>query len=410
MAELGRGSSGSSEGESSPPKEVGVRKPKLLVALNYYYPYVSGISEYARLMAGVLVDDFEITILTGKHSAELSDEIRIDDVRVFRAPLWFKLHKGYVSISFVKHFMSLAREADLICLHLPMLEGGLLAHLGVRHAPIVNVYHCDAVSVGGLVDAFAVRSVLWSARLAMGVADGLIVLTQDYARQSVVLKAFADLGVEAPLVKMEGRGLTLRSETAGNLRIGFVGRFVREKGIDVILQAIRPLIQRRPSTVFVFVGGTEDVAGGSLYNGVARELAELSEHVDMRGRLSEDELWEFYNEIDILLLPSVNSYEAFGLVQIEAMLAGALVVASDLPGVRVPIQLTGNGMLVQSRSAESLILGVQQCIELRSTRSREEVRARALQFFSNQAARKKMLQAFGEARTRWLSVARGSRQ
>ena len=57
---------------------------------------------------------------------------------------------------------------------------------------------------------------------------------------------------------------------------------------------------------------------------------------------SDDELWKLYNKLDVLLLPSVNSYEAFGLVQIEAMLAGALVVASYMRGVRIPIGVTGN--------------------------------------------------------------------
>ena len=45
----------------------------------------------------------------------------------------------------------------------------------------------------------------------------------------------------------------------------------------------------------------------------------------------------YSNEIHILLLPSTNSFEAFGLVQLEAMNFGKLVIASDISGVRVPI-------------------------------------------------------------------------
>jgi len=45
----------------------------------------------------------------------------------------------------------------------------------------------------------------------------------------------------------------------------------------------------------------------------------------------------FYPNIDVLVLPSLNSTEAFGLVQIEAMMNDVPCVASDLPGVRQPV-------------------------------------------------------------------------
>jgi glycosyltransferase involved in cell wall biosynthesis len=47
----------------------------------------------------------------------------------------------------------------------------------------------------------------------------------------------------------------------------------------------------------------------------------------------------FYPNLDVLVVPSLNSTEAFGLVQIEAMLNGVPCVASALPGVRMPVQM-----------------------------------------------------------------------
>jgi glycosyltransferase involved in cell wall biosynthesis len=48
----------------------------------------------------------------------------------------------------------------------------------------------------------------------------------------------------------------------------------------------------------------------------------------------------------VLTVPSLNSTEAFGLVQIEAMLNNVPSIASALPGVRRPVQLTGMGQVV----------------------------------------------------------------
>jgi glycosyltransferase involved in cell wall biosynthesis len=48
----------------------------------------------------------------------------------------------------------------------------------------------------------------------------------------------------------------------------------------------------------------------------------------------------------VLVVPSLNSTEAFGLVQIEAMMNGTPSIASALPGVRRPAQMTGMGKVV----------------------------------------------------------------
>ena len=51
----------------------------------------------------------------------------------------------------------------------------------------------------------------------------------------------------------------------------------------------------------------------------------------------------FYAACDVLVVPSLNSTESFGLVQVEAMLCGTPSIASNLPGVRQPPLMTGMG-------------------------------------------------------------------
>lgn len=110
-------------------------------------------------------------------------------------------------------------------------------------------------------------------------------------------------------------------------------------------------------------------------------ITSLGDAVDVRGRVSEEELRAFYAQLDVLVLPSVNRYEAFGMVQLEAMQSGARVLASNLPGVRTIVQNTGNGEVVPIGDAAALADAMQRLIDSRSAVTRAEVRARALQTY-----------------------------
>ncbi len=54
--------------------------------------------------------------------------------------------------------------------------------------------------------------------------------------------------------------------------------------------------------------------------------------------MPEERLGDFYASLDVFTLPSVNAFEAFGIVQAVAMLAGVPVLSSDIPGVRQPVE------------------------------------------------------------------------
>jgi glycosyltransferase involved in cell wall biosynthesis len=67
------------------------------------------------------------------------------------------------------------------------------------------------------------------------------------------------------------------------------------------------------------------------------------DHYHLLGNIEGAELSAFYNCLDCLCVPSLNSTESFGLVQIEAMQNGVPVAACALPGVRQPVTMTGMG-------------------------------------------------------------------
>jgi glycosyltransferase involved in cell wall biosynthesis len=77
------------------------------------------------------------------------------------------------------------------------------------------------------------------------------------------------------------------------------------------------------------------------------------------GVLTPSQMAAFFPNLDVIVVPSLNSTESFGLVQVEAMLCGTPSIASDLPGVRQPVLQTGMGEIVPigdgSALAEAII-------------------------------------------------------
>jgi glycosyltransferase involved in cell wall biosynthesis len=83
-----------------------------------------------------------------------------------------------------------------------------------------------------------------------------------------------------------------------------------------------------------------------------------AEHWDFVGVLAQRQMPAFFAACDVLVVPSLNSTESFGLVQVEAMLCGTPSIASDLPGVRQPPRMTGMGEVVPVGDPEALAAAI----------------------------------------------------
>src|SRR6185295_9463262 len=117
----------------------------------------------------------------------------------------------------------------------------------------------------------------------------------------------------------------------------FVGRFAAEKGLPHLLDALPAIRRRFPEATLVLAGEKERVPGEDVGARLAPLLSDPASGVVATGSLPAEHLADLFSAADVLVLPSTNSTESFGMVQVEAMLTGVPVVASDLPGVRQPV-------------------------------------------------------------------------
>ena len=138
------------------------------------------------------------------------------------------------------------------------------------------------------------------------------------------------------------------------------------------------ILQRWPNARVLFAGQYLDVLGEDAYRERLKgPIASLGPHWEFLGVLTPDELSAFFGACDVQVVPSLNSTESFGLVQVEAMLCGTPVVASNLPGVRQPVKMTGMGEVVEPGSADALAAGIEKVLSNREAyvRPRAEIKA-----------------------------------
>jgi len=117
-----------------------------------------------------------------------------------------------------------------------------------------------------------------------------------------------------------------RAREAGRLRLLFVGHLVQRKGVHVLLAALHSLVAGGMDVELTVVGT------GAEKSRLRKQAASLrlAPRVTFAGGLPHDEVIGYYDECDIVVLPSFA--ESFGVVVIEALAAGKPVVATRCGG------------------------------------------------------------------------------
>ncbi len=340
---------------------------KILIALTYYSPYISGLTIYAERIARAWAKGgHEVVVLTSRHSPELPEEEILDGVRVVRAPILLRISKGAVMPAFWAKAVRLVEWADVVNPHLPQFDAAWVAWLGKRKGKFtVLTYHCDLMMPPGLVNRIANRFVLWMNDLAGRFCGRIVAYTEDYAEHSLFLPKFSGKvsiiqpPVELPEVSEAEVDAFREAVQAGNNSpiIGMACRFAADKGVEVLLDALPKILERYPSACVYFAGPYENVLGErAYYDRLKPRLQQFIEsgHWKFLGSLSPVEMTKFYRTIDLLTMPSLNRTDAFGLVQIEAMMNGKPSVAANLPGIRIPAQRHAMGRIFPIGDSEAL--------------------------------------------------------
>lgn len=340
---------------------------KILTVLTYYRPHTSGLTIYAERLARAFVKrGHEVTVMTMQYDPSLPREEMMDGVKVIRVPVLFRISKGVIAPTFGFVATKLVWQHDVIQMHLPQFDAPGVALRGrIFGKPAVLTYHCDLFLPPGLFNRIVNTVVDFMNDAAGMLSNHIVTYTQDYADNSPYLSRYASkLTPILPPVEMPsplpGAIQAFAKEHHLDERrpvIGMVTRFASEKGVEVLLDALPTILKKYPNTQVLYAGQHQNVMGEQAY--FDRLIPKIREyevqgHWKFLGNLDPVQLSAMYPNLDVLTVPSLNSTEAFGLVQIEAMMNGVPSVASALPGVRQPVFMHGMGRVAKIGDSTSL--------------------------------------------------------
>ncbi len=256
---------------------------------------------------------------------------------------------GPIAFSRVRHWIAQG-EFDLLHLHEPAIPSISLLACFAAEGPLVGTFHASAKKQKAI---FAIGPILepviekLTARIAVSEA-ARETLTEHLETDAVVVPN----GIYA---RRLANG-ALNPQWSGN-SIGFIGRFQEpRKGLSILVSALPQIIREVPD-VRVIVAGPGDAA---------EFLQDVPPHLHDRfsflGRITEQEKADFLHSIGVYVAPNTGG-ESFGIILAEALAAGAVVVASDIPAFKALLGNGAYGSLFSSEDASSLANSISSLLQ-----------------------------------------------
>lgn len=347
---------------------------RVLIALTYYRPHYSGLTIYVERLARALGEmGHHVTILTSRFDPRLPAYEKLDGVEIFRPWVLMRISKGVIMPGLPFLALREIRKADVINVHLPQLDAVFISvATRLLGKPVVMTYHCDLHLPPGFVHRAANAASTLANQVTARAASTIVTNTRDYAENSALLRHhLAKVEVIPPSVQLVA--ITPPQLDAfrrkhqiepGQQVIGMLARLASEKGVEYLVEAMPAVMRRYPRARVLYVGQYENVLGEeAYYHRLLPKIEQLGSHWKFLGIVPDEEVAAFFQVCDVTVLPSLNSTESFGMVQIESMVSGTPVVATDLPGVRQPVNMTGMGIVVAPADPQALSSAILEILE-----------------------------------------------
>ena len=345
---------------------------KVLIITDFFYPHWTGISKSIHYLTQALKSEFEFCVLTVKYDRDLLDEEQVDDVEIVRKSYLFRFSRARYSLSLLFKMLGMVTKYDAVLINSPCTNVLPVAIITKIFSKKLLIFHQgDLILPKGTINWLIERVFDVMSFVGFSLADKVATYTDDYLKNSRILPFFKKKAhsVLIPLPffkdhnsKIKETDLTkkLAEIKKEKILVGFAGRFVEEKGFDILLEAIDILGKKRDELQFVFAGATT-IDYENFYEKNKLAIKKVKKSLTFLGLLNDQQLNEFYSALDLFVVSSRS--ECFGLVQAEAVSHRVPVISSNVPGARDVVKKTNFGLSFESEDSNDLAIIIEQAID-----------------------------------------------
>lgn len=358
------------------------QKKKLLVTASTF-PRWEGDTEprFILDLSKNMTDEFDVTVLAPAAPGAKDKEI-LEGVNVIRYH-YFPVHK-WETLCYPGAIVPRIKEKKIRILLVPFLFISLWFHL-FKLLPSFDIVHAHWLIPQGIIQAFFRKPYIVTGHggdvvsLNKGIFKALKIMCLKKAKYVTVVSEHLKNKVKelVPDIQVSVISMGVDTKKFGKQYyvpnyfgqkdkkvVLFVGRLAEKKGVKYLIEAMKSI-----DALLVIVGD------GPLKETLEEQAKDLGQKVRFLGARTHEELKKIYASSDIFVAPSVTTkdgdQEGLGLVILEAMASGLVVIASDSGGIPQIVIDGKTGRLCKEKDVDqlsSLILSAmdeKKCIEIK---------------------------------------------
>jgi glycosyltransferase involved in cell wall biosynthesis len=348
-------------------------KKRILLVSEFFYPHWTGIAKTFLVFAKMFArEGHQVTVLTSRYSAEMPQDEDLFGFHIRRSRCLFHISRTYYSFHILLDFIRLAGTHDVVIINSPFSNILFVTMLSKFLGKKTMIYHQGDLILpkksGSQLVKYLIEKIFNIFTItSMALCDVTSTYTEDYAQNSRVMKYFMKkFKANIPAVEVNGQTAApdfiekLNSLTAKGPLVGFAGRFVEEKGFDILLKAVPLVAEKIPNVNFAFAGEV-NVFYEKFYDYNAGLIERNKDRVHLLGLLKDNELFEFYRRITLFAISSRS--DCFPVTQIESVKCGTPSVVTDIPGARMLVKASGFGEIAKTEDPQSLADAIIKVLE-----------------------------------------------
>ncbi len=317
----------------------------------FYPPWRGGAETYVKNLAENLARMGHEVRVVAAHQPLSPREYFQDGVLVKRLKSVGMFYGVPIIPELLQYLVSI--DADLIHVNFPNPLNAIMGAIAsrIKKVPAVLTWHNDLPSVTKLAGSIVQIHDGLAAPIYLKYYDSIITTSNIYHKKSKMLRKFHNKtrtifnGVDCkrfnPDVYAEDIKVDLEiKDSKVILFVAALTKWHRYKGLDILLEAFR-LIRDMDIKLLIVGGGNLK----SEYEAYTKSV-NLTDKVVFVGEVPDDLLPKYYSISDMLVLPSKDRSEGFGLTILEANASGKPVIGSNIGGIPGILTDNDNGILV----------------------------------------------------------------